>query len=245
MSNSKAPLTSANSVPRQLLQSVLARTLAIAPPLSEPLCQVGDLAGYARWKRARLMSHGRPLFSHRERLWKAIRPTLMGKTDLIVLEFGVAWGYATSWWLQALPSPGLEWHGFDTFTGLPTNWSRADRDVKGAGAFSASGNPPPIDDPRVRWHVGDAVLSLKALELPARSRPKFVIFDMDLGAPTHACLEILLDVLAPGDVLYFDEAFDSWNERKVIDDLLLPNFQVTCLGSTATALAVTIEKRVD
>src|SRR5258706_16263799 len=120
MLNSKATLTSANSVPCQLLQSVLARTLAIAPPLSEPLCQVGDLAGYARWKRARLMSHGRPLFSHLERLWKAIRPTLIGKTDLIALEFGVAWGDATNWWLQSLPSPSLERHGFYTFTGLPT-----------------------------------------------------------------------------------------------------------------------------
>jgi len=152
-------------------------------------------------------------------------------------------GFATDFWLRNLDSRKVEWHGYDTFTGLPTTWSRAEREVKELGAFSAEGKPPAIDDSRVTWHVGDAVASLAATVLPDSKRPKFVIFDMDLGAPTRLCLEQLVPILAPGDILYFDEAFDAWNERLVIDELLLPNFAVRNLGSTATALAVQVERR--
>src|ERR1700682_3247309 len=121
----KSPFKSANSVPRQLLQSILARTLNLAPIIADPFSQVGVLADYATWKRARLAGKGRPLFAHRERLWQAIQPSLAGRGALSVLEFGVAWGYATQWWLSRLSHPDVEWHGFDTFTGVPTTWDRA------------------------------------------------------------------------------------------------------------------------
>lgn len=234
---------SANSVPRQLTQSVLARTLELLPFLSEPLSQVGDLAGFAQWKRNTFPKSSGPLFRQRERLWEAMLPALRNFDDLTVFELGVAWGYATKWWTERLTAPGLQWHGFDLFTGLPTNWSRGGRNVEGVGAFSADGATPHLDDKRIAWHVGDAAASLRQLELPSVDQPKFFIFDLDLGVPTHECLSILISILGPGDVLYFDEAFDAWNERKVIDELLVPNFDLRVLGSTATALALQIEAR--
>jgi hypothetical protein len=228
-------------VPRQLLQSVLARTLSLAPALADPFSQVGVLADYSAWKRARLAGRGKPLFAHREKLWEAIQPGLAAKGALSVLEFGVAWGYATSWWLQRLPDPGLQWHGFDTFTGLPTTWDRAGLTIYDAGSFSANGNVPPIADRRVHWHVGDVADAIAELDWPElRTRPLFLLLDFDLYAPTAVALGAAAPHLRPGDVLYFDEAFDAWNERKAIDEILMPRFGVKCLGSTATALALEI-----
>jgi hypothetical protein len=228
-----------------MLQSVLARALLLVPIIGEPFRQVGELSGYAEWKRDRLPGGGRPLFAHRERLWDAIRPELDGKGTLTVMEFGVAWGYATNWWLERLRVPDLEWHGFDTFTGLPTTWDRAGLTVRDKGAFSAEGHTPPIDDARVHWHVGDVTESLNTANWDSLgTRPMFVLFDFDLYEPTIAALTPLLGHLKPGDVLYFDEGFDSWNERRAIDELLLPRFQVECLGSTATALALKLGPRI-
>jgi hypothetical protein len=240
----KPVFKSANSTPRQLLQSVLARTLSLAPVIASPLSQVGVLADYATWKRARLARKGKPFFTHRERLWNVVLPKLRERPQLAALEFGVAWGYATRWWLSRLPDAALQWHGFDTFTGLPTTWDRAGLTIYDAGSFSAQGNTPPIADPRVRWHVGDVGVTVTEIDWnELGERPLFLFLDFDLYEPTRIALEAALPHLKRGDVLYFDEAFDAWNERKAIDELLLPAFEVECLGSTATALALEIVNR--
>jgi hypothetical protein len=86
--------------------------------------------------------------------------------------------------------------------------------------------------------VADAIAELDWPEL--RTRPLFLLLDFDLYAPTAVALGAAAPHLRPGDVLYFDEAFDAWNERKAIDEILMPRFGVKCLGSTATALALEI-----
>lgn len=241
---SKTPFKSANSVPRQLLQSVLARALNLVPAIAEPFSQVGVLSDYAAWKRARLERSGKPLFSHREKMWETMVPGLARKEALVALEFGVAWGYATKWWLSRLPDARLEWHGFDTFTGLPTTWDRAGLTIYDAGSFSADGHTPPIADPRAHWHVGQVGDRIGDIDWNALgARPLFLFLDFDLYEPTRIALEAAVPHLKPGDVLYFDEAFDAWNERKAIDELLMPRFALKCLGSTATALALEIGER--
>jgi hypothetical protein len=213
--------------------------------MTSPLSQVGVLADYAAWKRARLERNGSPLFSHREKMWEAVLPRLARLDSLAVMEFGVAWGYATKWWLSRLHDPKLEWHGFDTFTGLPTTWDRAGLTIYDAGSFSAGGNTPPIRDPRVHWHVGDVGATVGDLAWDKLgTRPIFLFLDFDLYEPVMIALQAALPYLKSGDVLYFDEAFDAWNERKAIDEILMPQFRFACLGSTATALALEITERL-
>lgn len=226
------------------MQSVLARGLRLAPVLAEPFRQVGVLADYAAWKRARLSGGGAPLFPYREKLWATMVEPLQRKGALVGLEFGVAWGYATNWWLSRLPDPGIEWHGFDTFTGLPTTWDRAGLTIYDKGSFSASGHTPPVTDPRAHWHVGLVGERIGDIDWNRLGqRPLFLFLDFDLYEPTRIALEHAVPHLKAGDVLYFDEAFDAWNERLAIDELLLPAFTLRCLGSTATALAVEITER--
>jgi hypothetical protein len=205
-----------------------------------PFSQVGILADYAAWKRLRFRG-GKPLFTYRERLWKAILPKLASKGSLAVMEFGVAFGYATQWWLSRLPDPRLEWHGFDTFTGLPTAWDRGGLTMYDAGAFSAGGSTPPIDDPRVHWHIGEVGRTIVDVDWGRLgTRPLFLFLDFDLYEPTAIALQSAVPYLKPGDVLYFDEAHDAWNERRAIDEILLPRFTMRCLGSSATALALEV-----
>jgi hypothetical protein len=240
----KSPFKSFNSVPRQLLQSVYARTLNLAPVLVSPFSQLGILADYAAWKRLRLERNGKPFFPYREKLWEAILPRLASKGPLIAMEFGVAWGYAANWWLSRLHDPALEWHGFDTFTGLPTTWDRGGLTMYEAGAFTAGGQTPPIGDPRAQWHVGLIGDTIAGVDWEAfASRPLFLFLDFDLYEPTMIALEAAAPHLKPGDVLYFDEAHDAWNERRAIDEVLVPRFGLTCLGSTSTALALEIAER--
>lgn len=240
----KSPFKSFNSVPRQLLQSVYARSLNVAPLLLSPFSQLGILADYAAWKRLRFEAKGKPFFPYREKMWEAMLPGLARKGPLVVMEFGVAWGYAANWWLSRLRDPGLEWHGFDTFTGLPTTWDRGGLTAYDAGAFTAGGRTPPITDPRAHWHVGlvDATIGDMDWE-KARTRPLFLFLDFDLYEPTMTALEAAAPHLKAGDVLYFDEAYDGWNERRAIDEVLVPHFALKCLGSTATALALEIAAR--
>jgi hypothetical protein len=42
--------------------------------------------------------------------------------------------------------------------------------------------------------------------------------------------------LNQGDIIYFDEGFDI-DERKVIEDYVIQDFQVTVIGITNTAIA--------
>ena len=241
IASQRALFKSFNSKPRQILQSVFARAMTIVPVATVAFGQLGELADYAAWKRSRLNGRGNPLLAHRELLWSAILPRLISRGPLAVAEFGVAWGFATNWWLTRLTDPGIEWHGFDTFTGLPESWNRGGLQKYEPGSFSAGGRTPPIADSRAKWHVGLVGDTVSAVDLEHfKTRPLFLLFDFDLYEPTAIALKAMAKFLKPGDIMYFDEAFDGWNERQAIDKILLPHFELTCLGSTATALVLEI-----
>jgi hypothetical protein len=159
----------------------------------------------------------------------------VGREPVRGIEFGVAWGYGTGWWLNRLSDPELRWDGFDRFTGLPRDWRDLDE-----GHFDAEGRPPAIDDARVTWHVGDVEDHVTSLALD-RSTPfqLVVLFDLDIYEPSKIAWEYLRPHLRPGDLLYFDEAFDS-DERKLLDEDVLPSGDFTFVGATPMALAIQV-----
>jgi hypothetical protein len=203
--------------------------------------QLGALSEFENWKRKFTPA---PRYRNRELLWKSILPKF-DSTEMLVLEFGVAHGYATNWWLRHNKARNIEWHGFDTFTGLPTSWTRGGVDTLNVGSFSAGGNVPPFDDSRITWHIGNVFETIKDLNsLNTDGYKTLYLFDMDLGEPTRFCIESLKSKIKEGDIFYFDEAFDPWNERKVISEVLFSIADVETLGSTATALAFLVRKRL-
>jgi len=183
------------------------------------------------------------LLVNRYQLWnKMLIPKV--KTGAVVFEFGVAAGAATKWWAKKeLPLTG--WHGFDTFTGLPTPWSRGGVDVMEAGVFdqSATATEFPVvrSDYPLNWHKGLISETLVDAKFPIPSDYQIIIFvDVDLYEPTKEVLFYFAKHLKPGDLIYFDEGFDPWNEGLALQEAInvLPNF--IGLAHTGSALLVEI-----
>ena len=192
----------------------------------------GEIANYVSWL-AETFGRVRALPT-REKLWSQMAQRLP-KGRVRGIEFGVAFGYGTDWWLKRLPAGDLRWDGFDRFTGLPRAWRDLDK-----GAFDAEGQTPAIDDQRVTWHVGDVEDRLNDLTLNRDEQFTLVVlFDLDIFEPSLAAWEHLRAALRPGDLLYFDEAFDA-DERRLLNEYILPAGTFQCVGATSTGLALQI-----
>jgi hypothetical protein len=193
----------------------------------------GNVASFASWQAARGFD-GSKHYSSRAALWRAASSALRtGKVT--VLEFGVASGDATRLWLSMVSNPELQWHGFDTFSGLPDPWVRGGLRFADEGTFDTGGAPPDIPDSRVTWHVGRIEETLPSVKIDFESQ-LCVLFDLDLYGPSAFALHRLEGDLKRGDLLYFDEAYDPWHERRLIDEFLDRGHHVQAIGSTGIAL---------
>ncbi|MEI7715375.1 MAG: class I SAM-dependent methyltransferase [Mycobacterium sp.] len=152
-----------------------------------------------------------------------------------MLEFGVAHGYATNWWLNRL-GQNVVWHGFDRFTGLPRAWKDFEK-----GAFSNDGEPPEITDPRVHWHPGDVEDTLNTVDISLHREGAqwMVLFDLDIYEPTAFAWGLIQEHIRPGDIIYFDEAGDD-DERKVLDELVLPSIKCEPIAATPVGLGLVV-----
>jgi hypothetical protein len=134
-----------------------------------------------------------------------------------------------------LPGVEVRWDGFDRFTGLPRAWRGLDE-----GAFDTGGRPPDIGDPRVTWHVGNVEDTLIDLTLDRSDGFRLVVlFDLDIFEPSLVAWDYLFGSLRPGDMLYFDEAFDL-DERRLLNEYVLPTGGYEPIGATPTGLALQV-----
>ena len=81
-------------------------------------------------------------------------------------EFGVANGIATRYWSAILHDREACLHGFDTFEGLPAQWTRK----KPRGYFDQGGELPVIDDDRVEFFKGLFSDTLPEYEVPEHEK---------------------------------------------------------------------------
>ncbi len=217
-----------------LLHGLAARAIRMIPTIGEKLMNAGDVANYVQWQSSAFPQPVELLWK-REALWEKMADRIDRSRPLFVLEFGVAWGYATEHWLQLLAGRDVEWHGFDRFTGMPRGW----RDYP-EGAFDTAGKLPAIDDDRITWHVGDVEDTLHEIDLEAaREAQWLVLFDLDIYEPTAAAWQVVGPMLRPGDLLYFDEAMDA-DERRVLNEMVIPERSVVPIGTTSLGLAVEV-----
>jgi hypothetical protein len=218
------------------LQAIAARLFRLSPTLRTKTINAGQVADFIDWQE-RVFGKRPTVLGRREELWERLAQRLDPNRSLVVLEFGVAWGYATNWWLSRLGGRDVAWHGFDRFTGLPRAWREHDE-----GAFDAGGKPPAIDDKRVHWHVGDVQDTLGEVDLvAARDAQWLVLFDLDIYEPTAFAWEVLGPQLQPGDLMYFDEAMDV-DERRVLNEMILPSIGCEPVGTTALGLGLAVTR---
>ena len=181
----------------------------------------------------------------REDIWRKIVNSSQ-EDSLQIIELGVAWGYATHWFLEegfpAVQEIGIKktqnvkMDSFDLFTGLPTQWRNHSE-----GFFSNDGIPPNISDPRVTFHVGyveEKILKIDLTQL--KEIKKIILFDLDLYEPSLFCYNYMKSTLNAGDILYFDEAFDE-AEFTILKQEVYDNFVLKSLGHSGLAIAVQIE----
>lgn len=149
------------------------------------------------------------------------------KLDGVYMELGVFKGDSIN--VIADFNPRITIYGFDSFQGLPLDWSRADVNMP-KGTFK-------IDDPNYMPSVRSNVTLFKGLfseTLPIfkkdvlKERPiAFLHVDCDIYESTHEAFLILGDNIVIGTIIVFDELYNYDNyenhEWKALQELLNRN----------------------
>jgi len=165
-----------------------------------------------------------PIFDTKQDLFSLAIKELDECQNPLYLEFGVYQGESLRWWLNNLPAECARFIGFDSFEGLPQNWT--DEFKKGHFATEI----PQFFDDRVHLKVGYFDETLCDFVLPASAK-KVINFDADLYSSTQTVLTFLGPQLVDGDLLYFDE-FHLGEQKALSDFLSNSTVKVTPLAST-------------
>jgi Macrocin-O-methyltransferase (TylF) len=151
----------------------------------------------------------------REDVWSRAADEV-GHRQVLYLEFGVAKGASITRWAELLTNPTSSLHGFDSFLGLPHDWSLEGHPQ---GYFSTGGRPPRVDDPRIEFFPGWFEETLPAYQWPEHET-LVVMMDADLYSSTAFVLEQLKSRLAPRSFLYFDQFHHRCDELRAFAELL-------------------------
>lgn len=218
-------------IQHQLAVPVLSHSTAIR----RKIANIAEISDFFTWQ---LTTFGVLNVSRtKSALWKKMSARMRASGEpWHGMEFGVAFGNASHWWLSHHDSTVIAtWDGFDRFTGLPRSWRELD-----AGAFDAGGRTPAIDDSRVAWHVGDVEDTIGELSASRiSSGRRLVYFDLDVYEPSKVVWDWVRPHLRPGDILYFDEAFDA-DERRLLNETIMPAGTYDYIGATDMNLAIEI-----
>ena len=117
------------------------------------------------------------------------------------IELGVFSGLTIG--CLATARPELEFHGFDSFEGLPEDWDMGQKNVK-AEAFDCKGELPEVPD-NVKLYKGWFNETLPPFLTEALSPISFLHVDCDIYSSTDYSLNLLNDRIVPGTIIRFDE----------------------------------------
>jgi hypothetical protein len=119
----------------------------------------------------------------------------------LVTEFGVAKGAS----LRLLAAQtGRTVHGFDSFGGLPENWTGTKEQT---GAFTAKGKLPKVPG-NVTLHPGWFDQTLPGFVAANPGPCAFIHVDCDIYTSTATIFQALREHIQPGTVIVFDEYFN-------------------------------------
>ena len=154
-------------------------------------------------------------FPNREDMYKYINDEFIQNDIFDYLEFGVFEGAAIKNWIELNKNPDSRFFGFDSFEGLPENWTK----IHQKGSFDVGGELPDIDDPRVNFVKGWFQDTLPSFLDSYNAAEKIVIHnDSDLYSSTLYCLTKLDQLLKPGSIIIFDEFYDLIHEFKAFEE---------------------------
>lgn len=134
-----------------------------------------------------------------------------------ILELGVASGRTINYIAQRVEH---EVHGFDSFQGLPEDWTPQFK----KGAFAQE---PPAVAGNVKLHVGLFDKTIAKFAEDYLGAISVIHIDCDLYSSTKVALDILTSRIMPGTKIIFDEYFNypGWqhHERKAFSEFCRKN----------------------
>lgn len=141
----------------------------------------------------------------------AVRQHALGYCTVpgLIMEFGVFDGASLG---KIAAIAGQDVHGFDSFEGLPEDWTHFQK----KGRFSLAGVPPFVNASNVRLHKGLFQDSLPAFLAEHTAPARFVHVDCDLYSSATTVLRALRDRIVPGTVVVFDEYlnYPGWQQHE-------------------------------
>lgn len=144
-------------------------------------------------------------FDNRYSLLKHLVRFIPSTENGLLCEFGVAGGKSINFLSKLMPDRIL--HGFDSFEGLPEDWSS--RLPK--GAFKQA---MPKVEANVRLYKGWFSDTLPPFLAEHTGKADFLNIDCDLYSSTKTVLGLFAPRIQPGTIVYFDEFFNyaGWKE---------------------------------
>lgn len=190
--------------------------LAFAVPKQVPFLEfVNNNADFIRLRKtvfSDVMTAGNR-FSVHERVADQIGRS----THIQYLEFGVFKGESILTWADTLnQNPDSRFVGFDTFTGLPEDWTKSTP----KGTFDVDGQVPQTTDARVSFVPGLFQTTLEPFveHRFVKDVPTVVHIDCDLYSATLFVLSSLHRVLPKGAYVIFDDFYSMNHEFRAFMD---------------------------
>jgi len=167
----------------------------------------------ARWTRENGYSP-RIRVPTREDVIKRIAESIADE-EVLYLEFGVYKGESIRAWSQLLKNGASRLHGFDSFEGLPEDWTVG----KKKGHFSTQGALPEASDPRIAFYPGWFDQTLPSYEFV--DSPVLVIYlDADIYSSTIYVLKTLRPYIKVGSILCLDDFWDPRNVQRAFKEFV-------------------------
>jgi O-methyltransferase len=143
-----------------------------------------------------------PTFEQLHDFHRYVHDEVCGGTAIDYLEFGVGDGGSIKLWSQLNRDSQSRFIGFDSFEGLPEDWTRN----YPKGALSMGGIVPQTDDERVSFITGWFQKTLPGFLTEFIPRSRLIIHnDSDLYSSTLFTLASLDKLLVPGAVVILDD----------------------------------------
>ncbi len=161
-------------------------------------------------------------YEHRYDLYNyVINREQLKNAEIIYIEMGVCGGGSFKWWMENNQHAQSQFHGFDTFEGLPENW----------GYFFKNGDMhaavPELADSRGHFYKGlfqDTLVPFLTTS-NIKEKRKVIHLDADLFSSTLFSLSMLYPYLQKGDIIFFDE-FNVPNHEYLAYKIFTESFYV-------------------
>lgn len=141
-------------------------------------------------------------YAKRNLVYQWINENYLKDIPVCYLEFGVADGHSFRWWAENQKHMESRFVGFDTFTGLPEDWTFFFKQ----GSMSAEGKFPELADSRCTFKKGLFQKTLPPFLKDYSFDNRTVIhIDADLYSSALFILTSMAPWLRKGDIIIFDE----------------------------------------